>query len=197
MAVLENSLKFAIMELIVGFFCILFALGISIATAVLASRKGRNSVNWFFLSIFWGIIGLIVLACSKHLDKEKGESDTLVKVLWFIVLIPLVFVAIFFYNRSVERSEFRKKYQVEEIAPKVQFKEDSYIEQKVDLNDYFNSSTGWDDQTDWNCTGFESEEDAKVFNDALKKKGIYWSDKKQSWVIKVKKNAEQAPKVRF
>lgn len=185
------------MELIVGFFCILFALGISIATAVLASRKGRNSVNWFFLSIFWGIIGLIVLACSKHLDKEKGESDTLVKVLWFIVLIPLVFVAIFFYNRSVERSEFRKKYQVEEIAPKVQFKEDSYIEQKVDLNDYFNSSTGWDDQTDWNCTGFESEEDAKVFNDALKKKGIYWSDKKQSWVIKVKKNEEQAPKVRF
>ncbi|WP_235016715.1 hypothetical protein [Bacteroides faecalis] len=48
------------MELIVGFFCILFALGISIAT-ILASRKGRNSVNWFFLSLFWGIVGLIVL----------------------------------------------------------------------------------------------------------------------------------------
>lgn len=39
MAVVENSLKFATMELIVGFFCILFALGISIATAVLASRS--------------------------------------------------------------------------------------------------------------------------------------------------------------
>ncbi|GCB33937.1 hypothetical protein KGMB02408_39420 [Bacteroides faecalis] len=60
MAVVENSLKFATMELIVGFFCILFALGISIAT-ILASRKGRNSVNWFFLSLFWGIVGLIVL----------------------------------------------------------------------------------------------------------------------------------------
>lgn len=56
MAVVENSLKFATMELIVGFFCILFALGISIATAVLASRKGRNSVNRFFLSLFWGIV---------------------------------------------------------------------------------------------------------------------------------------------
>ena len=77
MAVVENSLKFATMELIVDFFCILFALGISIATAVLASRKGRNSVNWFFLSLFWGIVGLIVLACSKHLEREKGESDTL------------------------------------------------------------------------------------------------------------------------
>lgn len=65
------------MELIVGFFCILFVLGIFIATAVIASRKGRNSVNWFFLSLFWGIVGLIVLACSKHLEREKGESDTL------------------------------------------------------------------------------------------------------------------------
>ena len=54
MAVVENSLKFATMELIVGFFCILFALGISIATTVLASRKGRNSVNWFFLSLILG-----------------------------------------------------------------------------------------------------------------------------------------------
>jgi FtsH-binding integral membrane protein len=87
MVVVENSLKFATMELIIGFFCILFALGISIATAVLASRKGRNSGNGFFLFIFWGIVGLIVSACSKHLDKEKGERDTLVNVLWTIVLI--------------------------------------------------------------------------------------------------------------
>lgn len=81
MAVVENSLKFAIMELFVGLFCILCGLGISIATSALASRKGRNSVNWFFLSIFWGIVGLIILACSKHLEREKGERDTLVKVL--------------------------------------------------------------------------------------------------------------------
>jgi hypothetical protein len=184
------------MELLVGFFCILFALGISIATAVLASRKGRNSVNWFFLSLFWGIVGLIVLACSKHVEREKGESDTLVKVLWSIMLIPFVLFAVFFYNHTVEKREFRKSYQIEEVAPKIELF-DNYIERTVDLNDYFNSRIGWDDDTDWNCAGFEDEESQKAFDKVLKKNGIYWSDKKQSWVIKVKKNAEQAPKVRF
>ena len=106
------------MELIVSFFCILFALGISIATAVLASRKGRNSVNWFFLSLFWGIVGLIVLACSKHLEREKGESDTLVKVLWIIVLIPLVLFAYIFYDISADKRKYQDN-QIEEIAPKI------------------------------------------------------------------------------
>lgn len=196
MAVVENSLKFATMELIVGFFCILFALGISIATAVLASRKGRNSVNWFFLSLFWGIVGLIVLACSKHLEREKGENDTLVKVLWSIVLIPLVLFAVFFYNRTVEKRELRKSYQIEEVTPKIELS-DSYIERTVDLNDYFNSSTGWDDDTDWNYAGLEDEESQKAFDKVLEKNGIYWSDQKQCWVIEVKKTVEQSPKVRF
>lgn len=195
MAVVENSLKFATMELIVGFFCILFALGISIATAVLASRKGRNSVNWFFLSLFWGIVGLIVLACSKHLEREKGESDTLVKVLWTIVLIPLVLFAYIFYDISADKRKYQDN-QIEEVAPKIELS-DSYIEQTVDLNDYFNSSTGWDDETDWNYAGLEDEESQKAFDKVLKKNGIYWSDQKQCWVKKVKKTAEQAPKVKF
>ena len=195
MAVVENSLKFATMELIVGFFCILFALGISIATAVLASRKGRNSVNWFFLSLFWGIVGLIVLACSKHLEREKGESDTLVKVLWTIVLIPLVLFAYIFYDISADKRKYQDN-QIEEVAPKIELS-DSYIEQTVDLNDYFNSSTGWDDDTDWNYAGLEDEESQKAFDKVLKNNGIYWSDQKQCWVKKVKKTAEQAPKVKF
>ena len=195
MAVVENSLKFATMELIVGFFCILFALGISIATAVLASRKGRNSVNWFFLSLFWGIVGLIVLACSKHLEREKGESDTLVKVLWTIVLIPLVLFAYIFYDISADKRKYQDN-QIEEVAPKIELS-DSYIEQTVDLNDYFNSSTGWDDDTDWNYAGLEDEESQKAFDKVLKNNGIYWSDQTQYWVKKVKKTAEQAPKVKF
>ena len=196
MAVVENSLKIAIMELIVGFVCILFALGIPIATAVLASRKGRNSVNWFLLSLFWGIVGLIVLACSKQLEREKGERDTLVKVLWSIVLIPLVLFAVFFYNHTVEKRELRKSYQIEEVAPKIELS-DNYIERAVDLNDYFNSSTGWDDDTDWNYAGLEDEESQKAFDKVLEKNEIYWSDQKQCWVKKVKKTAEQAPKVKF
>lgn len=195
MAVVENSLKFATMELIVGFFCILFALGISIATAVLASRKGRNSVNWFFLSLFWGIVGLIVLACSKHLEREKGESDTLVKVLWTIVLIPLVLFAYIFYDISADKRKYQDN-QIEEVAPKIELS-DNYIERAVDLNDYFNSSTGWDDETDWNYAGLEDEESQKAFDKVLKNNGIYWSDQKQCWVKKVKKTAEQAPKVKF
>lgn len=187
------------MELFVGLFCILYGLGISIATAVLASRKGRNSVNWFFLSIFWGIVGLIVLACSKQLDKEKGESDTLVKVLWTIVLIPLVLFAVFFYNRTVEKRELRKSYQIEEVvAPMPTPRAESYTERKVDLNDYFNSNTGWDDDTDWNSAGLEDEESQRAFDSVLKKNGIYWSDKKQCWVKKVKKTTEEkAPKIKF
>ena len=196
MAVVENSLKIAIMELIVGFFCILFALGIPIAIAVLASRKGRNSVNWFLLSLFWGIVGLIVLACSKQLEREKGERGTLVKVLWSIVLIPLVLFAVFFYNHTVEKRELRKSYQIEEVAPKIELS-DNYIERAVDLNDYFNSSTGWDDDTDWNYAGLEDEESQKAFDKVLEKNEIYWSDQKQCWVKKVKKTAEQAPKVKF
>lgn len=195
MAVVENSLKFATMELIVGFFCILFVLGISIATVVLASRKGRNSVNWFFLSLFWGIVGLIVLACSKHLEREKGESDTLVKVLWTIVLIPLVLFAYIFYDISADKRKYQDN-QIEEVAPKIELS-DNYIERAVDLNDYFNSSTGWDDETDWNYTGLEDEESQKAFDKVLKNNGIYWSDQKQCWVKKVKKTAEQAPKVKF
>ena len=76
------------MEVLGILFGLLFALGIAIATAALASRKNRNPVNWFFLSCFWGIIGLIVLACSEKLNKEEHESDTLVTVLWLILLIP-------------------------------------------------------------------------------------------------------------
>lgn len=68
---------------------------------------------------------------------------------------------------------------------RVSQKEQSYIEQSVDLNDYFNSKTGWDDNTDWNATGIEDEELYIAFNKRLKKNGIYWSDKKKSWVKKV------------
>ena len=62
------------MEVLVILFGLLFALGIAIAAAALASRKNRNPVNWFFVSCFWGIIGLIVLACSEKLNKEEYEK---------------------------------------------------------------------------------------------------------------------------
>lgn len=101
-----------------------------------------------------------------------------------------------FLHRTVEKRELRKSYQIEEVAPKIELS-NNYIEQTVDLNDYFNSSTGWYDEMDWNYTGLEDEESQKAFDKVLKKNGIYWSDQKQCWVRKVKKTVEQAPKVKF
>lgn len=87
-------------------------------------------------------------------------------------------------NEAIEKLTSEKEREIQQ-------------EIRVDLNDYFNSSTGWDDDTDWNYAGLEDEESQKAFDKVLKKNGIYWSDQKQCWVKKVKKTAEQAPKVRF
>ena len=101
------------------------------------------------------------------------------------------------YNISRELlNKIAEKAESIEIVEKKADKE-IQVEIPVDLNDYFNSSTGWDDETDWNYVGLEDEESQKAFDKVLKKNGIYWSDQKQCWVKKVKKTAAQAPKVRF
>ena len=101
------------------------------------------------------------------------------------------------YNISRELlNKIAEKAESIEIVEKKADKE-IQVEIPVDLNDYFNSSTGWDDETDWNYVGLEDEESQKAFDKVLKKNGIYWSDQKQCWVKKVKKTAEQAPKVKF
>ena len=101
------------------------------------------------------------------------------------------------YNISRELlNKIAEKAESIEIVEKKADKE-LQVEIPVDLNDYFNSSTGWDDETDWNYVGLEDEESQKAFDKVLKKNGIYWSDQKQCWVKKVKKTAAQAPKVKF
>lgn len=62
----------------------------AIFSAVLATRRGRSAANWFFLSCFYGIISFLLLLCSRTLDRERqDENDTLSKVLWTIVLLPV------------------------------------------------------------------------------------------------------------
>ena len=101
------------------------------------------------------------------------------------------------YNISRELlNKIAEKAESIEIVEKKADKE-IQVEIPVDLNDYFNSITGWDDETDWNYVGLEDEESQKAFDKVLKKNGIYWSDQKQCWVKKVKKTAAQAPKVKF
>lgn len=59
-----------------------------IICAIIASYKGRSSINWFFLSIFWGFIGLFFLILSPRITDEN-DSDVLSRVLWAIECFAL------------------------------------------------------------------------------------------------------------
>ena len=60
----------------------------SVASALLSQRRGRSSLNWFFLTCVYGMYALILLACSRTLG--HGESDTMSKVLWIVFAVSVV-----------------------------------------------------------------------------------------------------------
>ena len=92
-----------------------FALLWAILSAVLATRRGRNAWNWFFLSCFYGILGFLLLVCSRTINQgEYKESDTMSKVLWTIFFIPIIIVIM--YCIIV----LPKKREDEELTRKVQ-----------------------------------------------------------------------------
>lgn len=74
----------------------LFNLLWAILSAVLATRRGRNAWNWFFLSCFFGVLSFLLLVCSRTINQgEYRESDTLSKVLWSIFFIPIIIVMMY------------------------------------------------------------------------------------------------------
>ena len=76
----------------------------AIFSAILAKRRGRNAWNWFFLTCFYGIFGLLFLACSKTINQgEYRESDTLAKVLWWVFLIPTTIIVTLSIIISIEK----------------------------------------------------------------------------------------------
>ena len=76
----------------------------AILSAVLATRRGRNPWNWFFLTCFYGIFGLLFLACSKIINQgEYHESDTLSKVLWWVFIIPTMIIITLTIVISIEK----------------------------------------------------------------------------------------------
>lgn len=86
----------------------------AILSAVLATRRGRNAWNWFFLSCFYGILGFLLLVCSRIINQgEYKESDTMSKVLWNIFFIPIIIVIM--YSIIV----LPKKREDEELTRKV------------------------------------------------------------------------------
>ncbi len=80
----------------------LLVVSVSIGTSLLASRKGRNPVDWFFLSLFWSIGALLVIACSRRINSKAGETDSLAKLLWIIVIVPLVVLVYLFLKVSLK-----------------------------------------------------------------------------------------------
>ena len=76
----------------------------AVFSAILAKRRGRNAWNWFFLTCFYGIFGLLFLACSKTINQgEYRESDTLAKVLWWVFLIPTTIIVTLSIIISIEK----------------------------------------------------------------------------------------------
>lgn len=66
----------------------------AILSAILTVRRGRDACNWFFLTLFYGAFGLLALACSKTINQgEERENDTLSKILWIAVVVPIIVVS--------------------------------------------------------------------------------------------------------
>lgn len=100
-------------------------------------------------------------------------------------------------NRRNQRIETSVELQVptifkKESATEVQPKE--AVDIVVDLNDYFNSSTGWDDNIDWNTTSIDDEEAQKAFDKVLEKNGIVYSPDKDAWVKRTIRAVQRQPK---
>lgn len=106
----------------------------AVFSAILAKRRGRNAWNWFFLTCFWGIFGLLFLACSRTINQgEYKESDTLSKVLWAVFLIPTTIIVTLSIIISVE------KKKDEELTRKVledMKREEQIYQQNEDDNSY-------------------------------------------------------------
>lgn len=66
----------------------------AILSAILTVRRGRDACNWFFLTLFYGTFGLLALACSKTINQgEERENDTLSKIIWIAVVVPIIAVS--------------------------------------------------------------------------------------------------------
>lgn len=148
----------------------------------------------FFLTLFYGILGLIFLACSKTINQgEYKEKDTLSKVLWTLVVIPFalfVILLIFCFTYSNDRNEEEVKPKIENVnSERIEpsnsnhpsiinpFKRKEYYvnnttEVAADLNDFFN-----DESIDWNNINLTTKE--RIW---LESKGVYYNEEKKYYV---------------
>ena len=43
--------------------------------AAIASSKGRSGVGWFFCGFFFGLIGIIIIACLSNLNEDRNRRN--------------------------------------------------------------------------------------------------------------------------
>lgn len=86
------------MEMIAFLLLIVFPIFIAIGGYLLAKRKHRNGILWFFTCLFTGFMGLLVLACSSSLDYNEEldfyETDVLG---YFMVFIGIIWFSVTYY----------------------------------------------------------------------------------------------------
>lgn len=166
---------------------------------------GKTETEKTMIVKFNNIVDKIIEGANKS-DKEKSANDAIIYLQYVDDFNSYLSANITNISNSLFNTiKTNTKGLASEIGKYLE-KSNSISNEKtdneivVDLNDYFNSSTGWDDETDWNCTGIEDEESQKAFDKVLKKNGIYYSSKKGAWVkkkSKAKSIEEQTVKVEF
>lgn len=176
---------------------------------VIYHRQCRSkTANGFGWSLFLGvwltpIVSLIAVLLS---DKLQPDEYGRVQKKWgcmapFIVSVLIIGTVIYFFHSYSNRRNQRIETSVELQVPTI-FKKESATEVQpkeavdivVDLNDYFNSSTGWDDNIDWNTTSIDDEEAQKAFDKVLEKNGIVYSPDKDAWVKRTIRAVQRQPK---
>ena len=131
-----GGLSLTLVWLMFAFFNLLWA----ILSAVLATRRGRNPWNWFFLTLFYGIFGLLFLACSKTINQgEYRESDTLAKVLWWVFIIPTTVIITLSIIISIEK---RKDDELTRKVLEDMKREEQMYQQNRDEGNTFDSGAG-------------------------------------------------------
>ena len=192
-----------IMELI-GLFGIVCSLVLSFIIAN-AGAKRQIGFGWSLFLGVWltPIVSLIAVLLSDRLQPDEyGRTEKK----WgcmspFIVSVLIIGTVIyFFYSYSNKRTQ-RIKTSIELQAPAIIEKESAVevqpkeaVDIVVDLNDYFNSSTGWDDNVDWNTTSIDDEEAQKAFDKVLEKNDIVYNPEKGAWVKRTIRAVQRQPK---
>ena len=186
----------------------LFGIVCSLVLSFIIANAGAKRQIGFGWSLFLGvwltpIVSLIAVLLS---DKLQPDEFGRVEMKWgcmtpFIVSVLIIGTVIYFFYSYSNRRDQGIETGIELQAPTI-FKKESATEVQpkeaidivVDLNDYFNSSTGWEDNIDWNTTSIDDEEAQKAFDKVLEKNGIVYSPDKGAWVKQTVRAVQRQPK---